>query len=266
MKYEEIVEYRPELSENFDQPTLLFEKGDHKLYWLGIPEETAFRCNSYLIVDGDEAVLLDPGNRNYFAFVYQRVSQVINPHKVRFLICCHQDPDVSASIFDWLRWNPGLKIMSSRRANILLLHYGIEDETSLVDIEPNLTFSFSSGRKLRFIEAPFLHFPGAFATYDSELELLFSGDVWAALDIDWRLFVTDFSYHAMKLNLFHIDYMATNVATRGFATKLDGLPIRAILPQHGSIIPAEFVPQALEYLKNLKCGLDLIYPEIWQNH
>lgn len=61
------------------------------------------------------------------------------------------------------------------------------------------------------------------------------------------------------MDLFHLDYMASNIAAQGFVNKLDGLEIEAILPQHGSIIPAVHVPAALQYLRELRCGLDIIY-------
>jgi hypothetical protein len=53
--------------------------------------------------------------------------------------------------------------------------------------------------------------------------------------------------------------MAGNIACRGFLQRLGGHEPAAILPQHGSVIPKKFVHKAFEYLRNLKCGLDLIY-------
>jgi flavorubredoxin len=119
--------------------------------------------------------------------------------------------------------------------------------------------TFPSGRQLRFIEAPFLHFPGAFTTYDEATRFLFSGDIWAALDLDWTLVAEDFSDHPSRMDLFHIDYMASNAAARGFVNRLHGVQIEAILPQHGSIIPTAHVPAAIDYLRNLRCGLDILY-------
>jgi len=78
----------------------------------------------------------------------------------------------------------------------------------------------------------------------------------------WRLTVEDFDAHRQKLDYFHLDYMACNAASAGFARKLDGKAVRAILPQHGSIIPERLVPEALDYLTELQCGLDLLYPDL----
>jgi len=56
--------------------------------------------------------------------------------------------------------------------------------------------------------------------------------------------------------------MASRKAARGFVNQIKDLEIDAILPQHGSIIPAEFVLMALNYLTHLNCGLDIIYPDL----
>ena len=246
---------------DLEQITQLYKEGDHAIYWLGIDDETAFRCNVYLIRDAQNYLIVDPGSRSYFKQIYSRVSQITDPLNVTGLIICHQDPDVAASMIDWLEVNPDLTICSSTRTNVLLPHYGKSDY-NFYNISENPTFVFESGRELQFIEAPFLHFPGAFTTYDPVSKFLFSGDIFAALDTSWKLIVKDFEAHRMNLDLFHVDYMASNVAARGFVRKLEGIAIEAILPQHGSIITKKDVDAALDYLNNLQCGIDLIYSDL----
>lgn len=241
--------------------TKLYESESHSIYWLGIDNETAFRCNVYLIKSGDEAVIIDPGSRAFFNKVKSRVEQILPATKITGLILCHQDPDVSASMIDWLDINSNLIIYTTDRTHVLLPHYGRDDYT-FYSVNIMKTLVFESGFELEFIEAPFLHFAGAFATYDKSSKFLFSGDVWAALDIDWELVVTDFEKHIDNMNLFHIDYMASNIAARGFAKKIENKEINAILPQHGSIIGPLHVKGAIEYLKELKCGTDIVYGDV----
>lgn len=243
-------------------PVLLLENGEHRVYWLGNREETAFRCNVYLIADGDRAILIDPGNRGFFPEVRRGVQQVLGEDaSITDLVLCHQDPDVAASMVDWLEINPAARVVTSPRTNVLLPHYGCVDY-NFYDITEEPFMSLPSGARLQFIEAPFLHFPGAFTTFDAATQALFSGDIWAALDLDWRLVVKDFEDHVSKMDLFHLDYMACNLATRGFVRSLESLDIHTILPQHGSIIAEENVPLALDYLQNLQCGVDLIYADL----
>lgn len=241
--------------------TPLYKKDEHEIYWLGINDETAFRCNVYLIRDNDEYIIVDPGSRSFFSQVRERVAQITDPKNVQALIVCHQDPDVAASMIDWLDNNHDITIISSARTNVLLPHYGHSDY-DFYDIVEQPEYMFKSGRLMRFIEAPFLHFPGAFTTYDVSSSFLFSGDIWAALDTEWKLIVGDMEEHTMNMDLFHIDYMASNVAARGYIRRLDGVDIQAILPQHGSIVPKKFVQDALTYMHDIQCGLDLIYSDL----
>ena len=55
--------------------------------------------------------------------------------------------------------------------------------------------------------------------------------------------------------------MASNKACSGFVDELENYDIKTIAPQHGSVIPEKFVNDAIEYLRELECGLDLLYPE-----
>jgi flavorubredoxin len=240
-------------------PPLLVEKGQHQIYWIGMPDEDAFRCNTYLVVDGDEALLIDPGSILHYDYVLQRVSDIIAPSKIKGMVLCHQDPDVASSMPAWLKAFPDMLVISSGRTNVLLPHYGASNYT-FYDIVLHPIYTFASGASIRFTEAPFLHFPGAFTSFDVETGVLFSGDIWAALDTDFTSVVQDFNSHALKMDLFHLDYMASNIATKGFANRIKHLPINAIFPQHGALIPSNFVKDAIRYLENVSCGLDLIYP------
>ena len=240
---------------------LLYEDGNHKIYWVGIEEESAFRCNVYLIVDGDEALIVDPGSRLYHEELKNRVDKIIGIEKVSGLILCHQDPDVASSMVDWIDINPDIQIITSARTNVLLPYYGRGDY-NFYNVSENPTYTFQSGKVLKFIEAPFLHFPGAFTTLDIDAHILFSGDIFAAIDIDWNLVVNNFELHKNNMDLFHKDYMASHIAAKGYARKIENEEIDAILPQHGSIISKENVKNAIEYLQNLQCGLDIIYADL----
>lgn len=246
---------------NLSPPILLHREGTHAIHWLGVQDPNAFHCNSYLITDGESGILVDPGGRAAFEPIRRALEQVLDPRQLSGMILCHQDPDVCASMVDWLDLQPQLTVFTTPRAHVLLPYYGRRDYR-WHDVEAEPRFRFPSGRELRFIPAPFLHFPGAFTTFDESNGFLFSGDIWAALDFDWQLQVTSFEEHIPRMDLFHTEYMASNLAARGFVQRIEQLPISAILPQHGSILPRAMVPQALDYLRHLRCGLDLIYPHL----
>ena len=251
-----------DLKRLMNEPTLLFDNGTHQVYWLGIPSDSAFHCNSYLIVDNNEGIIVDPGSNQMFEFIKKRVEDIIPIANITAITASHQDPDVCSSLYKWIEVNEKIKVISTARANVLLSFYAYGDY-DFFDTAENIEYSFSSGNVLKFVPAPFMHFPGAFTIYDTTSNYLFSGDIWAALDVDWKLVVDDFESHTMNLDLFHMDYIASGIAAKGFVRNLDGLEIDAILPQHGSIISKENVLDAIDYLENLVCGLDMIYPDIF---
>ena len=247
------------ISPEAGRPVLLFQQDEHAVYRLGSAENSVFRCNSYLIKDGDQGVLIDPGGKNVFREFKKNLTGLMPLHQLTGMVLSHQDPDVVASMQDWLELKPDLRVFATPRTHVLLPYYGPAAYRDF-DVVQQERFQFNSGNELLFIPSPFLHFPGAVTTLDITSGYLFSGDVWAAPDTEWRLIVDSFAGHTEKMDLFHKDYMAGNAASKGYAERLSGQVIRAILPQHGSIIPEEFVGVALSYLKNLRCGLDLIYP------
>ena len=58
-----------------------------KIHWVGFYDRVAnFHCNPYLIIDGDEAVLIDPGSVPHFPIVARKVISLIDPKKIEAAI------------------------------------------------------------------------------------------------------------------------------------------------------------------------------------
>jgi flavorubredoxin len=247
---------------DFTRPVALFDDGTHALYWVGSQEDSAFRCNAYLIVNGDWRILFDPGSAyHHFEQVRARVEQIIPADTISHIVVHHQDPDLCDSLPNWLEINPQLFLVTTPRTRVLIPYYGFSADVNWIDVSPNdSTYLELPSGSLAFLTAPFLHFPEAMVTFDERSGFLLSGDIGAAIEPDWQLVATDWERHWRAMVPFHIFYMASNRALRGFVEKIEPFPIRAILPQHGSVIPGSLVQNALENLRALPCGIDLIYP------
>lgn len=245
------------------KPVELFNDGQHAVYWVGAEEKTPFRCNAYLIVDGSVRVLFDPGSTmHHFPQVKARVAAVCPIDKITHIVLHHQDPDLCDSLPAWIALNPDVTLVCTPRCRVLLPYYGFSHDVAWHDISPmdNTVLELPSGNVLGFITSPFLHFPEACVTFDERSGFLLSSDIGAAIESDWHLVVDEWDKHWKSMVPFHVFYMASNRAMRGFIDKIEPFPITAILPQHGSIIPKQFVKRALHSLRELPCGLDLLYP------
>lgn len=227
----------------------------NKVYWIGFYDKSAgFHCNPYLIVDGDEAVLIEPGSVPHFPMVLSKLCKLIPFEKITKILVSHQDPDLCAGIpkFEELIYGCGgkLEIVTHSRASVLIAHYGVRSPFYHVD-QNDWKLTLKSGRELSFIFSPYLHFPGAFMTYDSKTKILFSGDLFGAFSFDWNLYANEYYAEAMKA--FHENYMPGNRILRTAMDKLDAFDITMIASQHGSIINKD-VKKYIDTLRNLDCG------------
>ena len=109
MSMDEILSKLRDIDLELEKPILLFEKESQSIYWLGTAEDNAFRVNTYLINDGSQSLIVDPGSRSYFEKIKSRVKSLGFSDNLEALVLSHQDPDVAASMFDWLQIKPKMK-------------------------------------------------------------------------------------------------------------------------------------------------------------
>ncbi|MGM0553216.1 MAG: diguanylate cyclase domain-containing protein [Pseudomonadota bacterium] len=98
----------------------LAEHGDRAAYWLGVPDDTAFRCNAYLIRDGETALIADPGGRQYFERLRDWVADILPDRALAEMVLSHQVPDETGSMVEWLRLNPEMTVFSTPCTQVLL--------------------------------------------------------------------------------------------------------------------------------------------------
>lgn len=229
------------------------------VFWVGFDDPNAgFRCNPYVLNDGSESVVFDPGSAPHFPIVLGKIMKVTELDRITHVVAHHQDPDLCACIprLEELATGVGggFDICTHTRASVLIHHYGVRSRFFNIDAN-DWRLMLKSGRTLRFIFTPFLHFPGAFMTYDEKSKILFSSDLFGGLSFDWNLYANE--YYGEALKAFHENYMPSNSILRSAMNKLDNLEIEMIAPQHGSIIKKPDVRAYIELMKNLECGEDL---------
>ncbi len=229
-----------------------------RVWWVGhYLDGDTFQCHPYLIENADQSVLIDPGSHLTFKQTLQKIEEVIPFKNIRYFICHHQDPDITAVLpdIDKLISRTDAVIVSHWRAVALLKHYDLKTPFWLVEEHDwNLDIG---GRLLQFVYTPYLHFPGAFVTFDTKDGVLFSSDIFGGFTQQWSLFARDESVFD-GIRLFHEHYMPSREILIIGLTKLEALPVRMIAPQHGSIIPERLVSFIASKLKGIDCGLYLL--------
>ncbi len=231
----------------------------HRIWWVGhyIPEDP-FQCHPYLIEQGDQSVLIDPGSVLTFESTWRKIQEVVAVDQIRYIICHHQDPDITGILphLDTLITRHDAMVLSHWRANVLLKHFGLKN-LAFVCVEQRNWQLDLGGRLLQFVFTPYLHFSGAFCTFDHATGTLFSSDLFGGLSEKHALIAQDESVFE-AIRTFHEHYMPSQEILRHGLANLELLPIQLIAPQHGSIIPKHLVTFVFNNLKTLDCGLFLL--------
>lgn len=220
-------------------------------YWVGAyDKEEGLHCNPYLIVSDGEGILIDPGSVLDYERVLAKITQIIPLEKISYIVLNHQDPDLCSAVPLLEKAGFQGEVATYWRTAVLLKFYGITSRYYLVN-EHDYELSFKSGRKLQFLQAPYLHFPGSIMTYDPQTKILFSSDVFGGFTHNWELWANGNYMEAMKV--FHENYMPSNDIMRPVMEMLLNMDIVMIAPQHGSIIKAD-VKKHIKTLRDLECG------------
>ncbi|MDR1548872.1 MAG: MBL fold metallo-hydrolase [Hungatella sp.] len=253
------------------------------VYWVGFFDENAgLHCNPYLIVDGDEAVLIDSGSREDFSTVMLKVMRTgVSPGRISRLIYQHYDPDLCGNIphIETLINSKDLKIISHHENNIFINYYSVSTPKQCIE-QLGFHFEFVSGRRLEFIRTPYSHSPGSFVTYDVKTKILFSSDIFGSYDHNWSLYtlighecrdctprkicpITQKVCQIKGIINFHQRNMPSKKALEYALERIEKLDISLIAPQHGSILDTfEAQEIVIKRLKELtKVGIDYFLEE-----
>jgi flavorubredoxin len=245
------------------------------IFWVGFyDQQSGLHCNPYLMIDGDEALVLDGGSRPDFPTVMMKILQTgIAPTQIKALLYQHYDPDLCGSIpnFEGIIKRKDLSILSETDNLMFIRHYSVSSRLVPLN-EVNYCYEFSSGRTIEFIRTPYSHSAGSFVTYDPKSKILFSSDLFGSYGTEWNLF---FELRPECLNCaalgncpqnltvcpindilnFHRAIMPSRKALRYALEQLLQKPFETIAPQHGSIITDK---KAMKYIVKLLISLQRV--------
>jgi len=229
------------------------------IYWVGyvIPNDP-FQCHVYLIKNGDESILIDPGSMITFPVVLEKITSVLPLKDIKYIIMHHQDPDIVSCFSTLEQIMPKRErfIITHWRTEMLLKHYMWNTPFYLID--QNDWKLKTKDLELEFVFTPYAHFPGAFCTYDKKSGILFSSDLFGGLTQEFSLFAKNVDDYFEAAKPFHKHYMPSQEVLHHALHQVQKTNPQMIAPQHGSIIKKEFINPLISKLKELECGLYLL--------
>jgi len=217
--------------------------------------ESIIDSNQYMVVNNNQAVLIDPGGVELFAPMLSSVVKYIPLEQVTQIFASHQDPDIISSLGLWDQVIPDAKLHGPWIWESFITHFGMNN-ISYVSIPDEGKILDVGGLSLQLIPAHYLHSSGNYHVYDPIAKILFSGDVGAALEpTESPMFVEDFEAHIPKMKLFHQRWMPSNAAKNDWINRVRKLDIDMMMPQHGRIFKGDDVTKFLDWFEKLPVGI-----------
>lgn len=250
------------------------------IYWVGVIDwslrsfhgyttSRGSTYNAYLIID-EKITLVDTVKSAFASEMISRISSVIDPAKIDYLVSNHVEPDHSGAIPDIMKLAPEAKIVTSAPQGVkgLTAHYG---EYDYLPVKGGDTLSIGK-RTLKFVPTPMLHWPDNMVTYCEEEKLLFSNDAFGQHYASSGRFddvepLEDVLLEAKK-------YYANIVMPYGAQVQnaykvVSALDIDTIAPSHG-VIWRKNIPEILERYRSWSLNecdnlAVVVYDSMWHS-
>jgi flavorubredoxin len=156
------------------------------IYWVGAIDWTirefhgysthkGSTYNAYLVV-GEKVALVDTVKAPFFEEMMGRISEIIPPERIDYLIANHVEMDHSGSLPLLKKALPKVEVLCSPRAEEeLRLHYGDAIPFTVVKTGDIVDLG---GKTLTFVEIPMVHWPDSMVTYVKEDKTLLPNDAF----------------------------------------------------------------------------------------
>ena len=209
--------------------------------------------NAYLILD-EKITLIDTVKAPFVAELLERISSVVDPKKIDYIVSNHVEPDHSGSLPIMAKCCPNAKIVTSAPNGLkgLTGRYG---ELPYQAVKTGETLSLGK-RTLSFVATPMLHWPDSMVTYCPEEKILFSNDAFGQHLAANRRFDDENDFHTImeeaKKYYANILMLYGKQAQTALAA-LGALPIEMILTGHGVSWRAH-IPEILDAYKKWSAG------------
>jgi len=215
-----------------------------RIYWMGsvdwdrrlfdalipLPDGTSY--NAYLIEGSEKTVLLDSVDS---PMADELLAQLEGVSKIDYVISHHAEQDHSGTIPQILEKYPEARLISTPKAKGLLMDLLPIPEESFITVKDGETLSLGD-KTLKFIHAPWVHWPETMVTYLEEDRILFSCDFFGSHIAATDLFVTDEGRVCEAAKRYYAEIMMPFRKVIGKnLEKLASYDIEMIAPSHGQI-------------------------------
>ncbi|MDR2515710.1 MAG: FprA family A-type flavoprotein [Christensenellaceae bacterium] len=200
--------------------------------------------NSYVVKGAEKTAIIEASHRGFSHLYGQILEEALEGRTPEYLILNHTEPDHSGSVACLLEKYPGLQVFCSQAAAIYLKNIVNREGFSPHIVRDGDSLDLG-GTTLKFISAPFLHWPDSIFTYLPEEKTVFSCDFLGAHYcepgvLDQEIVYGPEYFGALK---YYYDCIFGPFApyVRAGLQKLKSLEFDTVCPSHGPVLTKDGV-------------------------
>jgi len=219
------------------------------VYWVGvkhynrrlfdglIPLPLGTSYNAYLVIGSERTALIDTVNPGFDEVLLSKIRQHADPAKIDYVIMNHAEPDHANGIKAVLAVATNATLVTSAKGKeAAMMYFGVPAERIMVvDEKSKLELG---GKTLRFVDAPWLHWPETIFTYLEEDGILFPCDFFGSHIASGEFYADEFGdQNALDMaKLYFAEIMMPFRKPGATAVeKVRKLGVKMIAPSHGVI-------------------------------
>ena len=195
--------------------------------------------NSYVVKGSEKVAIFETVKEQFFSQYLERLKSLdVDVTKIDYIIVDHTEPDHAGSVAKLLDLSPKAKVIGSLAA-INFVKKIANKEFEYITVNDNATISLGN-KTMKFISAPFLHWPDSIYTYIPEDKVLITCDSFGSHYCTNNIFndVIENNDHYMEALKYYYDciFGPFKPYVLKAIDKIEGLDIDIICPGHGPVL------------------------------
>ncbi len=257
------------------------------IYWIGVNDRTTdlfegfwpiakegVSYNSYLIND-EKKVIIDLAKSLKSDSYFDQIDQVLNLTDLDYVVINHMEPDHTGVLNLFRKLAPHVTILCSPKAKKMLEDF-YQINSGIHELEDGEEISLGK-KTLKFIFAPFVHWPETMFSYEKNDKVLFTCDAFGGFGaLNGPIFDDeniDIVYYQKESLRYFVNIVAKFTRpVLNAIEKVKDLPIDIIAPSHGLVwrkqpgLIVELYKKWSEYATSpTETGITLVYGTMYGN-
>lgn len=192
--------------------------------------------NSYVVKGTEKTVLFETVKDKFFNQYLKRLNEITSPTSIDYIIVNHTEPDHAGSIAKFIELNPEVTIIGTGTA-VKFLNEIVNKPFNSIIAKDGLTVDLGD-KTIRFIMAPFLHWPDTMYSYIEESKTLITCDSFGCHYCSDKIFNDEIDEDFYDAYKYYFDVIMGPFKPHVLTAldKIKDLTIDIICPGHGPVL------------------------------